>query len=294
MLSTRNRLSIRLCRSAVQLACLAGLTLPASGAHAALSSTASSFDSAFCSTVGYLIVRTTGGWACARGLPANAAWWGASPGNSADGNAAAFKAAYAAIVAAGGGTIFIPAGTYQYSAFPWIQNDGVSLQGAGQDATVLVNTMPNTNEINITNSNSNSISDLTLTNQGKTGGTSIYIFNAVMTTIERVHIKGPWNGISVNRTGDHSTATKINNVMINENGGASCGNVGIALGVDSLTPSKQCERSFHQQYHHRGAAQTLTSTSPMPTGFTSIKLARFRAGTELCSIQMSTVLSLTY
>lgn len=35
------------------------------------------FDTAYCSTVGYLIVRFTGAWTCSQGVPANVMWFGA-------------------------------------------------------------------------------------------------------------------------------------------------------------------------------------------------------------------------
>ena len=35
------------------------------------------FDKAFCNTVGYLVVRTTGAWVCSKSFPANVQWFGA-------------------------------------------------------------------------------------------------------------------------------------------------------------------------------------------------------------------------
>lgn len=37
------------------------------------------FDSVFCNTVGFIIVRTTGLWACSKAIAANPVWWGADP-----------------------------------------------------------------------------------------------------------------------------------------------------------------------------------------------------------------------
>src|SRR4051812_41099498 len=65
------------------------------------------FDSAFCSTVGYIIARTTGGWACAAGIPVPVTWFGARCDSATDDttNILAAKDATPA-----GGTLLFPAG----------------------------------------------------------------------------------------------------------------------------------------------------------------------------------------
>lgn len=42
------------------------------------------FDKAFCNTVGYIVVRTTGSWVCSRSIPADVRWWGAACNGSTD------------------------------------------------------------------------------------------------------------------------------------------------------------------------------------------------------------------
>jgi hypothetical protein len=49
---------------------------------------ASWFDTVFCNTVGYIIVRTTGAWTCSRTVPLNVVWFGADPTGVADSTSA--------------------------------------------------------------------------------------------------------------------------------------------------------------------------------------------------------------
>ena len=49
----------------------------ASAAAPAAATVTSLFDRAYCSTIGYLLVRFTGSWTCAQGIPANIVWFGA-------------------------------------------------------------------------------------------------------------------------------------------------------------------------------------------------------------------------
>ena len=69
-------------------------------------------------------------------LMLNAADEGASPAASAATNAAAFQAAIDAAEAAGGGTVYIPAGVYSTNGIT-IDGGSVRLRGAGPAATVL-------------------------------------------------------------------------------------------------------------------------------------------------------------
>jgi len=63
-------------------------------------------DQAFCNTVGYWIVRLTGAWTCAQGIPANVLWWGAVCDNSTD-DRVAITTAISALPA--GATLMFPA-----------------------------------------------------------------------------------------------------------------------------------------------------------------------------------------
>ena len=68
----------------------AGIAVPvpvASGGTGA-TSLSTAFDGAYCSTVGYLLVRFTGSWTCGKGVPANPVWWGADPTGTADSTSA--------------------------------------------------------------------------------------------------------------------------------------------------------------------------------------------------------------
>ena len=53
------------------------------------------FDQAFCNTVGYIIARTTGGWACSKSIPVNPTFFGAV-GNGSTDDTAALTSAFAA------------------------------------------------------------------------------------------------------------------------------------------------------------------------------------------------------
>ena len=62
---------------------------PGSNGTAVPTSATTWFDNAYCNTVGYLIVRFTGAWTCAQGVPANPVWWGADVTGSSDATTAA-------------------------------------------------------------------------------------------------------------------------------------------------------------------------------------------------------------
>lgn len=48
------------------------------------------FDQAYCSTVGWLVARTTSAWVCSQGIPVNVEWFNILPGNSASTNSTNF------------------------------------------------------------------------------------------------------------------------------------------------------------------------------------------------------------
>jgi hypothetical protein len=81
------------------------------GSATPTASTATSwFDRAYCSTVGYIIARTTGGWVCSNNIPVNARWIGATGNGSTDDT----TALQSCITTAAGlhGSCYIPAGQY--------------------------------------------------------------------------------------------------------------------------------------------------------------------------------------
>jgi hypothetical protein len=85
----------------------------AAGSTAVAGDTAPStwFDQAYCNTVGFLVVRFTGAWACDNSIPASVKWFGAT-GNGTTDDSAAFQATETAMQAIGG-TMYIPPGSYK-------------------------------------------------------------------------------------------------------------------------------------------------------------------------------------
>jgi len=70
-------------------------------------------DTAYCNTIGYIIVRTIGSWTCSRSIPLNVVWFGADPTGVAD-SLAAYNTVSAAILVQGGGTMYVPPGTFLF------------------------------------------------------------------------------------------------------------------------------------------------------------------------------------
>src|SRR5579883_2405765 len=114
----------------------------ATGSTAPAGDTAPSpwFDQAYCSTAGYLIVRFTGAWTCAQGIPANPVWWGADPTGSSD-SSSAFSSALNA-----SSYVRFPPGKFKFnSAVSYSIPAGIkslTIEGAGADNTILY--WPNT------------------------------------------------------------------------------------------------------------------------------------------------------
>lgn len=98
-----------------------------SGSTASPSATTASsfFDNAYCNTIGYLLVRFTSTWTCAKGIPANIVWFGADPTGVSSSTAALNSAAAT-------GAVFAPPGTFLFSTAPsTISSGGVSITGSG-------------------------------------------------------------------------------------------------------------------------------------------------------------------
>jgi hypothetical protein len=94
------------------------------------------FESAYCNTIGYLIVRLTGVWTCPGTIAADPVWWGADPSGAGD-SAGAFNSALAATP-----LIQFPAGTFKFrSRITFTLSSrlkAVKITGAGPDITTLV------------------------------------------------------------------------------------------------------------------------------------------------------------
>lgn len=82
--------------------------IPAATSPTAAAWTAPSswFDNAYCNTVGYLIVRFTGSWTCAKAIAANPVWWGADPTGATDSSTPIQNAINS--LSSTGGTLAIP------------------------------------------------------------------------------------------------------------------------------------------------------------------------------------------
>lgn len=79
------------------------------GSNVAVATPPTTFlDNTFCNTVGYIIVRLTGSWQCAQGIPVNVRWFGAVGDGSTDDTTAIRNA----ITAAAGNPVFLPEGDY--------------------------------------------------------------------------------------------------------------------------------------------------------------------------------------
>lgn len=132
------------------------------------SSGSSWFDSAYCSTAGYLIVRLTGAWTCSKAIPLPVTWMGATGGGSVDDT----SAIQAAITASQ--DVYLPCGTYKISSALTVANIQ-KISGAGYCATIM---MSNTsqNAINVTSAGAVDFSHFTINASGtQVSGSEIYV-----------------------------------------------------------------------------------------------------------------------
>ncbi len=91
------------------------------------------FDEAYCSTVGYLIVRFTGQWTCSQSMAMNITWWGASTSNSDN-------SSYIATVlsnCSGGGKIWIPIGQFKFASPQFLTTSYCVIEGAGEQSQLI-------------------------------------------------------------------------------------------------------------------------------------------------------------
>ena len=87
------------------------------------------FDHAYCSTVGYVVVRLTGAWTCSNSQPVNARWLGAIGDGITDDN----TALQSCITIAQGlhGSCYIPAGKYVFTSATLSIASHVNIYGDG-------------------------------------------------------------------------------------------------------------------------------------------------------------------
>lgn len=114
------------------------------GGAAVANSAPSWFDSVYCNTVGWIIARTTGGWACAQGIPANVEWFGVLVSNSGATNLTNINSLISNLSASGGGQLLFPKVGYQFAGTLTLTNHvGMYCPFSG-DVTVSANLLETT------------------------------------------------------------------------------------------------------------------------------------------------------
>ena len=132
------------------------------------------FDAICSSTIGQIWVRLSSGWGCTSLGYANPVWWGADPSGTND-STTALNSTFSALPS-GGGQIAFPAGKFKFNSTVTMTManalSSLTLQGAGQDATILYFPTAN-NGVQIIGSNvlnTAHVRDLSITT-GKVGAT---------------------------------------------------------------------------------------------------------------------------
>ena len=152
-----------------------GVLVPSGAAGTATGlAPSSAFDSWYCSTVGYVIVRWTGAWTCSKSIAANPVWWGADPTGSSNSDSA-FNSALAANT-----FVQFPAGKFKFSgqiSYTVSASPGsVNIAGAGAETTILY--WPTGNGLSFslsTPKQSFHVHDLTLSTGATPGGAAIAV-----------------------------------------------------------------------------------------------------------------------
>jgi hypothetical protein len=101
---------------------------PGSGGSAVPTAPSTWFDNAYCSTIGFLIVRFTSQWNCDSSIPGSVKWWGAT-GNGSTDDTTAIQNAITAMQAIGG-TVYFPQGCYKVTT-GLTASGHIKLSGAG-------------------------------------------------------------------------------------------------------------------------------------------------------------------
>lgn len=121
----------------------------------------------------------------------------------------AIQSAINTITALGGGIVYLPQGTYLTTAALTItDHNGVTIRGAGMDATTITSAQASANIITLTGSTEIDwihICDLTLTfTNAAQSGIAISASNLKSSTVERVRITGVVSGSGITMTGGSS------------------------------------------------------------------------------------------
>lgn len=170
------------------LANVSGATAPAQGVSAS-----NYFDYAYCKTVGYLIVRLTGGWTCSNSIPLSVVWEGADPTGVTD-STAAINAALATCA-----SIYFPPGTYKTSATLTI-TCSQKVEGAGRNSTIIE---PSSGTFDIVSCSTSGgyigtlFENFSINGTNVTGGNGLTVNNCNKFVGEHLQFSGPYNGIYV-------------------------------------------------------------------------------------------------
>lgn len=181
------------------------------------------FDRAYCSTVGYLIVRTTGAWTCSNAIPLSVTWMGALCDNSTD-DTTAIQNAFN-LAATGGLNVYFPSGVCIVSSALNITGSG-QIYGKARDGSIIKTNNATANILNV-NASYVTIHDLQLAaSVTKTAGVHINVVTSIQTAIRDVYL-GNWF-VGINLSGTAGTGFRVNNALINLP--ASTSSKGITIG----------------------------------------------------------------
>jgi hypothetical protein len=185
----------------------------------------SAFDNAYCSTIGYMLVRYTGVWTCAKGTPANPVWWGADPTGGTS-STAAFNSAMVA-----SSYVFMPPGTFLFSTAPNTLPVGEKIIGSGVGSTVISSPLTSGNLFTL--SNYDEIEDLQFTTTTtRTGGAFIATNGASYVQLSDLLMADWWTGIDINGVG--ATGIHMRDIWLLDGvAGGTPGNAGILVASTS-------------------------------------------------------------
>ncbi len=174
----------------------------------------------------------------------NVVAYGASSSTTAD-NTVYIQAAINAAVAAGGGNVFFPRGTFRYTALT-VSGDNVHLIGSGVGVTYLTRTTTTGNGITLgavgVNHKRNSVSSVSFAPVGTTtAGAEIYVQDTNQTTIDHFAIQGGWGGVRIESPSGLTSATYIDHFWIEDysNSAFNLGQSSITKEAPKDVPSQQ-------------------------------------------------------
>jgi hypothetical protein len=202
-------------------------------------------------------------------------------GDGTTNDKAAIQAAIDAVVAAGGGVVHFPKGTFKCSTGLTV-GAKVTLRGYGRDVSVL-SLAAATGDLITLNANADSfhIEEMKLTTSAASTGWAITAPSSVVRDpiIECVHITNFLKGIKI--TGDQ-LHMRISNCRMTGQGGATSGGIGIQIG-DGTFGGNQClvDSCYTSSYetHYRMSTSAFVVLNPEPeTGTTAFLFENSAAG----------------